>query len=176
MHLLRMQVVLLGDDQGSLHLCSLTSDKLLATKQVAHSRIAAIISCDTTTASSAGSNDGGGGGRASRASSSGNSREGSYVQFAVLCEERVGLWQLRQGFNHGIVPGGHRQGVLVLQYCGSRPQVRQQAQHLLCDVSLSTMVMCRLPVASHVVQCCSSHRQACFLWRYHADSLHVQCR
>lgn len=144
------QVVLLGDDKGSLHLYSLTSEKLLATKQVAQSRIAAIISCDTTAASLSGSSSSSGGARASRASSSGSNRDGTCVQFAVLCEERVGLWQLRQGFNHGIVPAGHRQGMLVLQYCASKPQVGNQTQSPLRDTVVFTTVVCRLPVYSSI--------------------------
>jgi hypothetical protein len=152
-------VVLLGDSTGSLHLCSLVSEKLIATKQVASSRITAIVSCDTnaglsaclqdSSSSSEGSNTAGaaaaaagtkacrgtestagsssGAGRSSGGGSYG-SKGGSCVQFAVMSEDTVGLWQLRQGFSHGIVPGGHRQGVITLQLCcSSRPQVGVEA-------------------------------------------------
>lgn len=118
---LRMQVVLLGDDRGALHLYSLTSEKMLASKQLSSSRITALISCEAA-AGTANSNSSAG---TAGASSSGSSQGGTCVQFAALSEDGVGLWQLRQGFGHGIVPGGHRQAVLVLQYCqgGAHAQV-----------------------------------------------------
>jgi hypothetical protein len=113
-----VQIVLLGDDTGCLHLYSLASDKLLATKQVSSSRINGIISCDSPGSSSSSSACG-----STPGSSSTSSRGGTCVQFAVLSEDGAGLWQLRQGFSHGIVPGGHRQGVLVLQFWSSPQQV-----------------------------------------------------
>lgn len=117
-----VQMVLLGDDAGSLHLHSLTNDKLLATKQVSSSRINAIISCDSPSSSSSSS------ACSSIPGSSSSSRGGTFVQFAVLSEDGTGLWQLRQGFNHGIVPGGHRQGVLILQYCLRHQMTAPEAQ------------------------------------------------
>lgn len=119
-----VQVVLLGDDRGSLHLYSLATEKLLATKQVGSCRIAAVVACESA-CSSARSGISGGSKSSGSSSGGGSSRDGSCVQFAVLSEDSVGLWQLRQGFSHGIAPGGHRQGVLILQYCSSssRPQV-----------------------------------------------------
>jgi hypothetical protein len=116
-----MQVVLLGDDRGCLHLYSLTSEKMLASKQLATSRITAIISCDTTPSTDTSADPDSSGGSSGGGSSSG--RGVMCVQFAVLSEDGVGLWQLRPGSSHGIVPGGHRQAVLVLQYCSNTRQV-----------------------------------------------------
>jgi hypothetical protein len=118
-----MQVVLLGDDRGCLHLYSLTSEKMLASKQLATSRITAIISCDTTPPTATNDSSSGGSGSSDSGSGSGSSRRVMCVQFAVLSEDGVGLWQLRPGNSHGIVPGGHRQAVLVLQYCSNTRQV-----------------------------------------------------
>lgn len=121
-----LQIVLLGDDSGSLHLYSLESEKLLATKQVASSRITAIISCPATADVNSGNGSSSGGGSAG---GSNGSQGGSCTQFAVLSENGVGLWQLRQGFSHGIIPGGHRQVVIALQLAHTPTQVRLWSCH-----------------------------------------------
>ncbi len=102
--------VLLGNDRGALHIYSLAKEQLLATKQLTHGAITDIVCCSSNAGSSK-----------SSSSSSSSSR------FAVLSQEGMGLWRIRRGLSHGILPGGHKQAVISLQVCQAHVQVRRGA-------------------------------------------------
>ncbi|KAF6256973.1 hypothetical protein COO60DRAFT_1640324 [Scenedesmus sp. NREL 46B-D3] len=104
---------LLGDERGMLHIYSLASQQLLATKQLAQGRLEAIIVCGSTASGNSSSNSGG----------SGSSSSSSSTRFAVLSAAGLTLWQLRRGLSHGILPGGHKAAVLAVQVCRANVQV-----------------------------------------------------
>lgn len=108
--------VLLGDERGMLHVYSLAGQQLLATKQLAHCRLEAIIVCSSRTM---------GRSRSTNSSSSGVSSGAgsSSSQFALLTAAGLALWQLRRGLSHGILPGGHSAAVLAVQVCRANVQV-----------------------------------------------------
>uniref|UniRef100_A0A383VUZ7 Uncharacterized protein n=1 Tax=Tetradesmus obliquus TaxID=3088 RepID=A0A383VUZ7_TETOB len=108
--------VLLGDERGMLHVYSLAGQQLLATKQLAHCRLEAIIVCSSRTM---------GRSRSTNSSSSGVSSGAgsSSTQFTVLTAAGLALWQLRRGLSHGILPGGHSAAVLAVQVCRANVQI-----------------------------------------------------
>jgi hypothetical protein len=112
--------VLLGDERGVLHVYSLASQQLLATKQLTHSRLDAIIVCGSRALGKSSSRSGSSGAGSSDAAGSSSSS----TQFAVLSEAGLALWQLRRGLSHGILPGGHKAAVLAAQVCKANVQVR----------------------------------------------------
>jgi hypothetical protein len=116
----RLQV-LLGDERGVLHVYSLASQQLLATKQLTHSRLDAIIVCGSRALGKSSSRNGSssGGGGSSETAGGGSSS----TQFAVLSAAGLALWQLRRGLSHGILPGGHKAAVLAVQVCKANVQV-----------------------------------------------------
>jgi hypothetical protein len=109
--------VLLGDERGVLHVYSLASQQLLATKQLAHSRLEAIIVCSSRSLGKSRSING----NSSACSGAGSSS--STTQFAVLTAAGLALWQLCRGLIHGILPGGHKAAVLAVQVCRANVQV-----------------------------------------------------
>lgn len=109
--------VLLGDDRGALHICSLHSEKLLAIKQVTQSRITAILCCGTTSTSKPSS------AQIAPSAVGSSNKSSSVTQFVVLSAEGMGLWQLRRGISHDILPGGHKQAVIAVQICQANVQV-----------------------------------------------------
>jgi hypothetical protein len=110
--------VLLGDERGVLHVYSLASQQLLATKQLTHIRLEAIIVCASKALRRSSSSNG-----SSHSSDTAESSSSS-TQFAVLSSAGLALWQLRRGLSHGILPGGHKAAVLAVQVCKANVQVR----------------------------------------------------